>query len=218
MSQTAKDIGVLLFDLDGTLLDSRDFLVTESYNIIEKYYPGKYMLEKVKEDFGNGFARLLPDLVAEHNKRALHEFHTAKVERYHKIVFFPGVIESLHKLKTEGYKLGIVTNQNKQVATGSLQENNLLELFDVIIGVDDVREGKPSPEGIMKAMDDLGCQKQEVIMIGDSRYDIMAGKNAGILTGFLKWYTDLQMPNEHAPDFVYENFEMLLSTLIEKSD
>ena len=214
-SYNTKNIKVVLFDMDATLLDSRDYLVKAFYEIIEKYYPGEYKTETIKKNFWKGFSEILLDEIPSPNKKVMEEFHAVKVAHYHKILFFPGVKEGLNELKKKGFQLGIVSNQNRQVSINVLKENNLYELFDVIIALDDVQEGKPSPEGINKVIQQLGCKANEVIMIGDSRYDIMAGHRAGVLTGFFKWYEDISIPEEHPPHFTFENFDMLLNTLME---
>lgn len=212
MSHTTEHINTLLFDLDGTLLDSRKFLVNTSFEVLETFYPGRFTVDDIVEEFGNGFVRLLPDKESETSQRAREKYHAIKTEKYHLTPLFPGVLEGLRTLREQGLKLGLVTNQNKELSIEALRENRIFDFFDVIIAPSDVREAKPSPEGILKAMQQLGCRKQEVAMIGDSRYDIMAGERAGVFTGFLNWYEDTVMPKAHSPDFTYKNFEQLVRT------
>src|SRR5690625_7190810 len=70
MKKDNSNIKVILFDLDGTLLDSRDFLVQTSFDILQKNYPNQFPYEHIEADFGNGFARLLPNKQSEIGKRS----------------------------------------------------------------------------------------------------------------------------------------------------
>lgn len=218
MREDKHDLKVILFDLDGTLLDSRDFLVQSSYDILQKHYPQQFSYEQIEMDFGNGFARLLPDQVSDINVQALADFHGIKMEKYHETLYFPNVVKGLKRLYDMNIRLGVVTNQNKQVALNSLKHHGLESLFDVVIAHQDVKEGKPSPEGIFLAIEKLQCTKDEVIMVGDSRFDIMAGQNAGVLTGFIKWYDNLVIPKETPPDYVFYDFDSLLETILSQTN
>jgi len=213
VNSKTNDIKLLLFDLDGTLLDSRAFLVSESFLILEKYYPGHYTEEQIQADFGSGFKKLLPNIEDERHELSLKEFHKVKEEKYHLLKYFPGVIDGLHKLREMGYRLGVVTNQNKQLAMKSIHENNLLDLFDVIIGDSDVEVIKPSPEGVFQAIDKLNVNKENTVMVGDSSADILAGTQAGVKTVFLKWYEDTHIPQHPNPDYIYENFDEFIKEI-----
>lgn len=213
LEKNSSDIKVILFDLDGTLLDSRDFLVQSSFDILQKNYPDQFPYEQIEADFGNGFGRLLPDKKSDIGKKSLQEFHGIKLGKYHETTYFPGVLDGLYTLHAKGITLGVVTNQNKQVAINSLKHHQIKSLFDVIIGLQDVKEGKPSPEGINQAIEQLQCNKEDVLMVGDSRFDMMAGYHADVQTGFTKWYDNLIIPQAYPPTFVFENFDMLLDVI-----
>ena len=217
MKKDNSNIKVILFDLDGTLLDSRDFLVQTSFDILQKNYPNQFPYEHIEADFGNGFARLLPNKQSEIGKQSLREFHATKLKKYHETSYFPGVTDGLRHLNNQGLQLGIVTNQNKQIAMQSLKYHNIKSLFAITIGNQDVSEGKPSPEGINQAIAALQCEKENVLMVGDSRFDMIAGERAGVKTGFLKWYENLNVPKESPPTYVFENFDTLLETIIGKT-
>jgi len=217
LKKNHSDIKVILFDLDGTLLDSRDFLVQTSFDILQKNYPNQFSYEHIEADFGNGFARLLPNKQSEIGKQSLREFRATKMEKYHETIYFPGVIDGLRHLNSQGIQLGIVTNQNKQMAIHSLKHHDIESLFTVTIGHQDVHEGKPDPEGINRAIEALQCKKEDVLMVGDSRFDMMAGERAGVKTGFLKWYDNLIIPKESPPTYIFESFDILLETIIGKT-
>lgn len=205
---------MLLFDLDGTLLDSRDFLVKESYETIEKYYLGRFTYESIIENFGGGFSRFLSKSNTSYDQLALDEFYSIKIAGYHKKTsLFPGVFEGLHEMKRKGYVLGIVTNQHKQMTVNVLRKHEIMDLFDVTVASEDVQEKKPSPEGIIKAMRDMGKDSNRVTMIGDSSYDIIAAQQAGVSSGLLSWYSDVDIASVCDPDFNCYRFEDVLKEL-----
>src|SRR5690625_55381 len=112
------------------------------------------------------------------------------------------------------YQLSIFKNKNKKIDIQSLKNHDNESLFTVTIGHQDVHEGKPDPEGINRAIEALQCKKEDVLMVGDTRFDMMAGERAGVKTGFLKWYDNLIIPKESPPTYIFESFDILLESII----
>jgi pyrophosphatase PpaX len=214
LKRNLKDINTLLFDLDGTLLDSREFLLGIQFSTLEKYCPGQYSYEHVVENFGNVFHEMLGTLNSESNQIAIEEFCTAKLAGYHKYSPpFPGVIPGLQALRERGFKLGVITNQQKEPVHNALQAYGMVELFDVIIALEDVEKRKPSPEGIAAALVQVGADISTAAMVGDSHVDIHAAKNAGVVSVLLNWYEEKHALS-HGPDLVWGNFDELLAAFM----
>ena len=94
---------------------------------------------------------------------------------------------TLQLLKKAGLKMAIVSTKRNDVIMKGL---NLLDadgVFDVVIGLDDVTNTKPHPEPILLALEKLGVEKEEALMIGDNYHDIEGGKNAGVRTAGVAW-------------------------------
>jgi pyrophosphatase PpaX len=207
-----NQIRYLLFDLDGTLLDSRKFLVDASYRTLEKYYPGMCTYETIVEQFGMGFNKMLSEFNLKEYEPAKNEFYQIKLEAYHEqSPPFPGVMEGLQALQDAGYKLGVVTNQQKEVVANALAAYGMDRFFAAIIALEDVEQGKPSPEGTLKALQLLGGEQSAAALIGDSKYDVFAAQRAGIAAGLLTWYDDIDAAASK-PDLVWSNFGQLLDT------
>lgn len=95
-----------------------------------------------------------------------------------------GVFDTLENIKSKDKKLGLVTTTHRFVVEKALKANQIYDFFDLVLGYEDVINHKPEPEIVFKAMDKIGGNKDEYLIIGDSSNDILAGQRAGIKTGF----------------------------------
>lgn len=183
----SKDF-VVIFDLDGTLLNT-DLLIYKSYQHVFKKYKPDYQLSDeellsflgpdLKEIFRRYFDEQMIDELMAYYREYNHTHH----EDY--VVMYPTVKETLEILKQKGYSLGVVTTKYKEAAMVGLDLFDISQYFDVIIGGNEVNNSKPNPEGILKVMEKTHCSKG--VMIGDNISDILAGKNAGIYTIGVNW-------------------------------
>jgi pyrophosphatase PpaX len=187
----------ILFDLDGTVLDTEKLILESFKHVFKKYKPG-YTLSKeellsflgpsLKASFEHYFdSTMSEELIAYYR-----EFNHDKHKEY--VTVYPTVEDTLKTLKEEGYPLAIVTTKSLKTANFGLDIFNLSQYFDVVIGMDQVKVTKPDPEGLYLAMQALDVEK--AVMIGDNTSDILAGKNAGVYTIGVKWtskgYQDLE--------------------------
>ena len=91
-------------------------------------------------------------------------------------------------LRNRGIRLGIITNKKHDMSVYCLEVIGLIDLFDIIVGYEDVENRKPSPEGILKAMETFDIKdKGRVLYVGDNQSDIRTGYNAGVDTCLVKW-------------------------------
>ncbi|CRF28931.1 haloacid dehalogenase superfamily protein [Mycobacterium tuberculosis] len=100
---------------------------------------------------------------------------------------FPYVRETLAQLHAAGVKLGVVTSKIRRTTEMGLRLTGMYDFFGTIVTVDDVKKPKPDPEGICKALLDLGADASTAMMVGDSHYDIEAAHNAGIRSVGVSW-------------------------------
>lgn len=174
----------LIFDLDGTLVNTGSDLTNALNYSLEPYgYPRK-TLEETIALVGEGLTRLIEKTVRERK-----ELIPAVTERFisyysdHLTDFsapYPGVMETLEKLGR--YKKAVISNKRESLSRKLLQELSLSGYFDLVLGSDSVEEKKPSPKPILRVLGILSVGKEESAIIGDSIYDIEAGKAAGIRT------------------------------------
>ncbi len=183
---------LILFDLDGTLTDSAQD-ITNALN----YAIGPYGFKPltVKETIGlvgEGITKLVEKVILINQadkpfpetveKEALIRRFVAYYSEHavDNTTLYPGVKETLSALA--GYRKAVISNKREPVSRLILERLDIAHHFDLIVGGDTTKGMKPSPEPIFFAMSRLGALPGETIMVGDSELDILAGKNAGILT------------------------------------
>jgi pyrophosphatase PpaX len=210
-----KKITTILFDLDGTLIDTNDLIITTYLHTLEKYYPSKYSREDVLPFMGptlqEAFSTIDPDRVEE----MILEYRTFNIANHDALVKeFAGVLETVELLKEKGYKLGIVTTKIHDTVLKGLRLTKLDRFFDVVVALDHVTKAKPDPEPIFKALEQLDATPEEAIMVGDNYHDILAGKNAGTKTAGCAWsIKGREYLAKYEPDYILENMADLLTIL-----
>lgn len=210
-------IKALLFDFDGTLLDTNELILQTFMAILDEKFPGQFTKEDCVRFIGPSlkqtFDELTPfesdEMVAKY--RAWNELHHDEL-----VQEYPGVVEGLKKLHAAGIRLVIVsTKVHKNVLRG-LDVLGVRDLFEFVIGSDDVEHVKPHPEPIEKALSLLGVDKDEVMMIGDNSHDIEGGKNAGVKTVGVAWsLRGAEFLKSFNPDYIIEDVSDLLSIVSE---
>lgn len=184
---------VVIFDMDGTLLDSqKDITISINY-VREKNHKLPPLTEAFIVEAINMEVRNLPKLFYEtdiyHNSDKeifeAHYFDQCIQNPY----LYEGVEDTLKKLLDTGVKLSVATNAPTQFAQRMLTHLNVADMFDVIIGADKVRESKPSPEMLEKILHHYNFDKKmhKAWMIGDNSKDMLSAKNAGISSVFATW-------------------------------
>ncbi len=205
-------IRTVLFDLDGTLIDTNELIIQSMLHTLEKYAPNQYNRENVLDFIGppldESFKWVEPTKVEEMIE--VYREHNL----YHHDSFvkpFDGVIETIKALKERGIKLGIVTTKIGDTALRGLKVTQLDRYFDVIIGYDDVEHAKPHPEPVLKGMEALQAKASETLMVGDNYHDILAGQNAGVKSAGVAWSLKGQEAlQKHNPDYMLETMGDLL--------
>lgn len=176
-------IRAVLFDIDGTLLDTFDFIygafeyAFKEHNLspLSREHISELMggpLEEVYQTMAPGFDSTL---LAQSHRR----FQSDNVRLAH---LFPSTMEVLTELSRRGMKLSAITTRSLRTSVRTLEWTGIAKYFDIIISAEDVSFHKPHPEPLLKALDALGLKPDAAVMVGDTRADIMAGKNAGTKT------------------------------------
>jgi N-acetyl-D-muramate 6-phosphate phosphatase len=184
----AKSIRAVMFDLDGTLLDTApDFIVVVNQLLAEQQRPA-LAAETIRAGVSNGSKALikLAFAIDESNEQfevlrhRLLELYLAHIAVY--TIPFPGINELLDKLADNNIAWGIATNKP---ATYTLPLMAALDIHPAPLSVicpDHVARSKPDPESLFLASKQLGCAPDEIIYIGDHKRDIDCGKGAGSIT------------------------------------
>lgn len=181
----------LLFDLDGTLLDTHDIILCSMRHTINdvfgKNLPDEVLMRGVGTplydqmltftDGDTEAAAELTRIYREHNE-AVHD---------QQIKAFPGTIDALKRFVALGLPMGIVTSKRHALAQHGVDLTELSPYFKVLIGSDDTELHKPNPTPVVYGCELLGLSPDQVLYIGDSPYDMQAGNGAGCQTVAATW-------------------------------
>jgi len=178
----------VLFDFDGTLADTNDIIVSGLRETAKKFLNRDLTADELNSILGKYLDEQMRCLSEEHcTNMARHYKEFYKSNQDHMVKEFPGIGEMLKEIRNLGCKTAIVSAKGRNGIEHGLELLKLQEYIDVIVSAYDVENNKPHPEPALKALEMLGGSCSEAILVGDSPYDILCGKNAGIATVFVDW-------------------------------
>ncbi len=180
-------IKTILFDLDGTLIDTNE-LIHNSFEHTFAYYGYSFTREEILQFNGppliDTFSDLDPDLAEE----MITTYRKHNLEHHNDYVkLFPNVKETLAELHGAGIKMGIVSAKMRPGVELGLEITGIDPFFDSIVTIDDIKNPKPHPEPVLKGLSALDGKPESSIMVGDNYHDIESGKNAGLQTVAVAW-------------------------------
>jgi pyrophosphatase PpaX len=163
-----KKYKAILFDFDGTLVNTNKFIGDYTKEFMAQHGIDTTDPRKFEKEIRTGVSAL--------SKEELGNYRREMSRRQPKeIQFYEGSLETLQKLKKQGYKLGLVTSSPKIRLEQIFEEKGMLGFFDVEIGAEDVTNRKPHPEPVLKAVETLGITPKEALFVGNAREDMEAG-------------------------------------------
>ena len=222
------DKQLLIFDFDGTLIDSVPDLADATNAMLTTLGKETYPIETIRNWIGNG-SRLLVERalvgkveVLENELTVEEADHAEQIffEAYKnlsgsKTVAYPDVDSGLKKLKNAGYTLALVTNKPIRFVPKILQSFGWQDLFSEVLGGDSLLTKKPDPAPLLHVCEMLNVSPEQAVMIGDSRNDILAGQNANIDTiGLSYGYNYGQDIRELNPTEAFDSFQALQDYLL----
>ncbi|HAQ56746.1 MAG TPA: pyrophosphatase PpaX [Acholeplasmatales bacterium] len=212
---TMPRIDAVLFDLDGTLVDSIPLIADTLRKTLHEFFPSVPVSPTdidamIGPPLSATFARFTadPHVVDVMIERYRVIYKTCELDS---IRIFPRAAKTLRELKKRGYRLGLVTTKFTASALPSLDHFGLTPLFDVIIGLETVKNHKPHPEPVLKALD--AFPHGQAVMVGDTEGDLVAGRAAGILTCAVGWSHRRNLLLELKPDFWIDDYAELIPAI-----
>ncbi len=212
-----------IFDLDGTLADTADDLLASANAILapaglplldpvaERRFAGRggrAMIRRSLEIAGRAMDapdeieltnRLYPALLAAYEPRIAD-----------KTYLYEGVLSCLDQLAGDGWRLGVCTNKPENLALMLLERLGVKQRFGAILGADTLPVRKPDPEHVLETVRRIGAAPERSIMIGDTRTDLDAARNAGLPCVLVSFGYAAEPLSELAPDHIIDRFEDLL--------
>jgi len=204
----------VLFDLDGTLIDSVPMIVKVTRQALQSM--GLHFDDvAIRHSIG------IPLAVQAHRfARGREQEFTAIYRGIYvrnladEARLFPGTLDMLAKLRTDGYLTGVVTSKLARGATRAIDSAGMTELFDCVVTADDVANYKPHPEPLMNALGQLGVSADRSLYVGDSAFDIEMARQAGVSVAAVTWGARTREELEPIrPDAVVDDWQGLLGLL-----
>ncbi|GGD28746.1 pyrophosphatase PpaX [Pontibacillus salipaludis] len=211
-------IRTLLFDLDGTLINTNDLIIASFLHTTETYSDEEYTREDVLKFIGPPLEESLRKINPEADvEEMMNTYRTHNHENHDRLVeAYDGVVETLEKLKQAGFKLGIVTTKMRQTVDMGIELTHIADKFETIVTLDDVTHAKPHPEPVVRAMKELDAKPEETIMVGDNTHDIESGQNAGTKTAGVAWTVKgRKVLDDLEPDYMLEHISDILKIVME---
>ncbi|WP_423408180.1 pyrophosphatase PpaX [Heyndrickxia sp. MSNUG] len=211
----SNKIDTVLFDLDGTLIDTNELIVSSFLHTMEHYYPGQYQRADVLPFLGPSLQETFEPMNPEGYEEMITTYRTYNLANHDLLVKeFEGVYETVRTLKENGFHLGIVTTKRSDVVAMGLKLTGLDEFFEVIVALDHVKNPKPDPEPLLKALELLGSSPERAVMVGDNHHDILGGKNAGTKTIGVSWsIKGREHLEQYKPDYILDKMADILPIL-----
>ncbi|MBR9789090.1 phosphoglycolate phosphatase [Vibrio sp. J1-1] len=223
---TQQSIKFIAFDLDGTLLDSVPDLAIAADQAVQALGYPSVSIEQVRDYVGNGADVLIgrslsqsltinPDLSDELRAEARELFDDFYEQSGHKLShLYPTVKETLAELHQAGFTLAVVTNKPSKFVPHILEQHGIAQYFVDVLGGDAFPEKKPNPVALNWLMEKHQVQPGEMLMVGDSKNDILAAKNAGCTSfGLTYGYNHGEPISASNPDFVADKLSEILEVV-----
>jgi pyrophosphatase PpaX len=205
---------VVLFDLDGTLIDSGPIILASMQHavrtVLEREIPREDLAATVG---GQGLVAQMTELAPDRVEELIEVYRAHNDPLHETLEAFAGMVDLLPRLRDGGRRLGIVTaKRHRTVSLAFARIPWLEEQFEVVIGHEDTERHKPDPEPVLEALRRLDVQPDEAAYVGDSPFDIRAGKDAGTFAIAVSWggiHADDVLLAEKPDAFVHSPDELL---------
>jgi pyrophosphatase PpaX len=186
--KTKNQIQGLVFDLDGTLIDSLAVTIDAFNHGITAFGQPKKSPQEILAYFGPGEGEIFEKIVGPTNARAAYRVAREYMDQHvGKIPLHEGIKELLEGVKSLGLPVSIFTGRGKETTTMILDHHCIQDDFEIVITSDHVDHPKPSPEGLYKCLDKMKMKPQDVLFIGDSPVDMQAAKSSGAIGVAALW-------------------------------
>lgn len=209
-----KNIEAVLFDIDGTLLDTTDLILRCYEHTISAHKLSHKTREDISVIFGKPLEACYQLLFPNEDIAKLSETHLSFQEKnLHLSTPFVNARKTLDNLHNRGFKIAGVTTRSKRTSIKSLEVNDIASYFDIVISREDVTNPKPHPESLLKVLKYFNVSPKHAIMVGDTHVDIRAGKNAKTKTIGVTYGPLGGNVREEDPDYVVSDISEIISLI-----
>lgn len=202
----------VLFDLDGTVLDTSDLIISSFKHTFRKHYNRELADSEIYDFFGKTLRTAMEYLGPDQVEELIKTYREYSLNNHDQMITtFNGVVEALQSLYKAGIAMSIVTSKTESTALRGLKLFNLDHYFSVIIGADQCQNHKPHPEPVLVALSKLQVKPEECLMVGDSSFDLISARQANVKTAAVRWSrVAWETILVEKPDYILGNMSDLL--------
>ncbi len=189
-----KRYDLILFDLDGTLVETAPEICDAVNDTLQHFGFAGVSQIQVNDWIGHGTLELLIQALAfvqgKSDAEIRNSEHLTSIAAIFKTHYrarcgtrshcYPHVVETLHRLKAQGVRLGVVTNKEGAYTQTVLDAHRLTPLFDCVVSGDTLPTKKPRPEGVLSCLESFQVKADRTLFVGDSSIDVATARNAGV--------------------------------------
>lgn len=202
-------IDAILFDYDGTLMDTNR-VVLESWQHTFRTLEGQERPEsEIYKTFGEPIKVTMRRLFHDRDDHALEVYRSWQEDNFTDYIgLFPGVEKMLSQLRQKGVKMGLVTSRTESSTHEGLRNFEISNCFDAIITANQCTKHKPDPEPINLAMEAMGSNPANTLMVGDTLFDLGCARNAGVKSALVAWAVAIDrndISDSIRPDYYIEH-------------
>lgn len=213
-----KKFDTVLFDFDGTIMDTNNVIIMSWQHTFRTLENREEKVDNIVKTFGEPLGitmeRFFPNVPLEESLEVYRSFQRDHFKEF--ITMFPGMKELLVHVKGEGYKTGLVTSRLFKTTLEGLEKYGIKDCFDCIVTADETTKHKPDPEPVNIALNKLDSEAEKSIMLGDTMFDIMCARNAGVKSVLVSWSLALKDKEDYGddgPDYIINEAQELLDIL-----
>lgn len=178
----------IIFDMDGTLIDTNQLIIKCIQDCVEKYLEYRPQENELVAVLGKPLKTQMGFFSAKHTDDMMKYYRQIYREnRDQMTAIYEGVLPMLENLKSKGIRMAIVSNKGSNGIQHALEKFEMEEYFDICLSSSDVENHKPHPEGIFKVLKFWGLTPKEILFVGDSINDILCANNANVQSVLVNW-------------------------------
>lgn len=204
----------IIFDMDGTVLDTLDELTTSLNHIFQLHHLPPKTAQEVRRCLGYGYEGLIERAAAD-APAAQKAVLTEEFKSYYSSHCqghthpYTGILNVLSQLRQAGYRTAIVSNKG-QAAVSALHDEFFKDLVDFSMGESPAYKKKPAPDMVWEALKRLGCSKEDAVYVGDSEVDKLTADHAGLTSVLVSWgFRDKPFLESLHPDYLVDSRQEL---------
>lgn len=205
-----RKVDTVLFDFDGTVMDTTEVIVNSWQHTFKVIEGRERPLTEIYPTFGEPLPITMEKFFPEHPvEESINIYRSYHYDNFGELIkVFPGMEQLLIDLQNDGYNLALVTSRLLGTTMQGLDAYDLKKYFDTVLTCEDTDKHKPDPAPINITLDRLGKKPDNAIMIGDTMFDILCAKNAGVKSVLVDWavaVNEEERTGANAPDFIIKD-------------